>query len=547
MTGTDVMIVGAGPVGLTLAVALRRLSVDVRIVDKSPETKRQPRACVIWPRAEEALDDLGISGPFENLANEFRGAALYANGRRLAELEMGRVPSAYPYPWVIEQHDTERLLAEQLENLGVRVEWNTEATDVRLSDDRAEILLRRADGSQETAGASWVVGAEGTRSVVRERLGISFEGGRRKNLQALQVNAVARDWPYPYSENHGYFFLAPGVSIGVFPLPAGGYRFFAFAEDPDPSRKEAPTLEEMRDLVARTAEAPNLVLEPTEPLWLNRARFSDRLATTLRKGRALLAGDAAHAWAPIGGHGMNAGLRGAHNLAWKLAAVVRGEARDSLLDTYSDEQRATATAVMREMRLNALEIPLPPLGLRAFAAAVPLALSSDGLQRKLEFVLSDLGMHHRRSGLSSRRVAGGRLSGLVRTGDRAPDVAVVAGGGERTFLRRLLAYDRWTVLLRHAGEDDGASRRAREDRARKAAALYRAPVRVVSVTPYGSDAERALGSGGLAMLVRPDGHVGLLAPADDTGALGTYLGRWYHAAPGDARYPATLGRVATTA
>jgi 2-polyprenyl-6-methoxyphenol hydroxylase-like FAD-dependent oxidoreductase len=546
----EVLVVGAGPVGLTLAIALRRLSVGVRVVDKAPETKRQPRACVIWPRAEEALAQLGVVDPLVDLANGFGGAEVYANARRLGELEMGDVPSAYPRPLVVEQHDTERLLAEQLERMGVRVEWGAEVADVRVFGDRAEADLKRADGSRETASAGWVVGAEGTRSVVRERLGIPFEGGRRKNLQALQVNAVAKNWPYPYQEDRGYFFLAPGVSIGVFPLPVGGYRFFAFADDPDPSRKDPPTLGEMRELVARTAGAPGLVLEPTEPSWLNRARFADRVAATLRRGRALLVGDAAHAWAPIGGHGMNAGIRGAHNLAWKLAAVVRGEAREELLDTYSGEQRAAARAVMDEMRFNALEIPLPPLGLRAFAAAAPFALSSGAFKRRLEFALSDLGMHHRKSPLSVDRAPGeGSLRKkrrLVRAGDRAPDVAVSVDGSGRAFLHELLSYERWTLFLAHGAGDDGASRRAREERAHQAAAPYAARVGVASVAPHGAEAQRALGNGGLAVLVRPDGHVGLVAPVDDAGALGAYLGRWYRAAPGTSRRrPEALARAAT--
>jgi 2-polyprenyl-6-methoxyphenol hydroxylase-like FAD-dependent oxidoreductase len=182
---------------------------------------------VIWPRVEEAFWDLGIVGPFEEASKPFRGAAVYANGRRLGELRTGRVPSAYPYPMVIEQHDTERLLAERLETLGVRVEWDTEATDVRPFGDRVEVDLRRADGTKETAASGWVVGCEGTRSMVREGLGIPFEGARRPNLQVLQVNATPKNWPYPYREDRGYFFLAPGVSLGGFPLPVGGYRFFA--------------------------------------------------------------------------------------------------------------------------------------------------------------------------------------------------------------------------------------------------------------------------------------------------------------------------------
>lgn len=528
----DVLIVGAGPVGLTVAIALRKLGIRVRVVDRSPETKRQPRAAVLWPRALEVLRDLGIVEDFEVAANELHSVGIYGDGRHLGRLDVGRVPSAHPYPLVVEQHDIERILCDSLARLGVRVEWRTEATDVRLLGDRAEVTLKRADGSEETATVSWVVGCEGTRSVVRDSVGIPFEGGRRENLQVLQANAVPT-WGYADSPTHGYFFLAPRVALGVFPIPGGGYRFFAFTDDPDPALKDPPTLEEMRELVAAAAHAPGLELELTHPTWITRARFSDRIAATLRRGRALLAGDAAHAWAPVGGHGMNAGIRGAHNLAWKLAAVHRGEAREGLLDTYSEEQRATARAVIREMRFNVLELPLPPLGLLPVKALMPLGLSSEAVKRRVELSLSDLGMHHRESALSSQRAPGRRPAGRVRAGDRLPDVSVTTDGGERTFLRHLLSYDRWTIVLRHGRGDDEASRRARERRIRDAADCCPAPVRLSVISPYGSEAERAFRSarGGLAMLVRPDGHVGLVAHADGADPLaeelGSYLGRWY--------------------
>lgn len=511
----DVLIIGAGPVGLTLAIALTRLSLRVRIIDKAPETKRQPRAAVVWPRAAEVLDDLGVVGDFEKAANDLHSVEVYGGGHRLGELDVGHVTSAHPYPLVIEQHEIEHLLASNLARLGVRVEWHTEATDVRLFEDRAEATLRRTDGTEEIVTSAWVVGCEGTSSLVREKLGIPFEGERRKNLQVVQVNAVPT-WRYADSPTHGYFFLVPHVALGAFPIPGGGYRFFAFTTDPDPNRREAPTLGEMRELIAAAARAPELELELTQPTWITRARFQDRIASTLRRGCALLAGDAAHAWAPVGGHGMNAGIRGAHNLAWKLTAVHRGEAHVDLLDTYSEEQRATARAVIREMRFNVLELPLPPLGLLAVQMLMPLGLSSKAVRRRIEFTLSDLGMHHRESVLSSHRGGGSRL----RAGDRVPDVAVEADG-MRTRLHRLLSMDRWTLLLRTDRDDGRAAQRLCG-----AVAPFKAQIRVASITPAGKDAERALGwdgQDGHMLLVRPDGHVGLLARADDVRSLDDYL------------------------
>src|ERR671916_884016 len=166
----DVIVVGAGPVGLALAIGLRRRGLGVRLVDKAAETKREARAAVIWPRTREVLADFGVEDTFQRAANELRSVAVYADGDRLGELELGRLATAYPFPLVIEQDATERLITEHLEELGVRVEWRTEVTDVRSFDDQAEATLRRADGSEERAVSGWVVGCEGSRSVVREGL-----------------------------------------------------------------------------------------------------------------------------------------------------------------------------------------------------------------------------------------------------------------------------------------------------------------------------------------------------------------------------------------
>jgi 2-polyprenyl-6-methoxyphenol hydroxylase-like FAD-dependent oxidoreductase len=343
-------------------------------VDKAAETKREARAAVIWPRAREVLADFGVEDTFQRAANELRSVAVYAEGDRLGELELGRLATAYPFPLVLEQDATERLLAEHLEELGVRIEWHTEVTGVRSFDDRAEATLRRSDDSTETAVSSWIVGCEGSRSVVRGSLGIPFEGARRENLQVVQIDAEPR-WRHTESPERGYFFLAANTSLGCFPVPEGGWRFFAFTTDPNPTQKEPPTLGEMRELIASAARAPELEL--SKPRWVNRARFQDRIAGTLRHGRALLAGDAAHVWAPIGGHGMNVGLQDAHNLAWKLAAVHRGEAQERMLDTYSDEQKQMARAVVREMKLNVLERPNPSTLVPALKALMPLGLALD--------------------------------------------------------------------------------------------------------------------------------------------------------------------------
>ncbi|MFD0366856.1 FAD-dependent monooxygenase [Streptomyces sp. NPDC127114] len=522
MPDVDVCVVGAGPVGLTLAIALRRLGIGVRVVDRAPAAKREARALVVWPRAAEALDALGVAGTLGRHAVELGEVTIHGAGRRLGGLTTGWHRSAHSRPLNIEQHDIERLLCAELAGLGTEVEWNSEVTDVKVHDDRAEFGLLLGDGSAESGTASWIVGCEGTASVVRDRLGIPFQGRRRTGLQVVQGNAHA-DWPYGRHPGHGHIFLAPRRSLLVFPLPGGGFRFFCFRDDPDPDLTAPPTLDELRDLVAGTARLPRLRLTPTDPPWLNRARFSDRVAARLRCGRGLLAGDAAHAWAPVGGHGMNVGMLGAHNLAWKLAAVHRGEADERLLDTYDTEQRALALRYIREMRVNFMELPLPALGYHAFTATVPLALALPGFQRRIDRQLSDLGRHHRASALSWQRTAArpGRCR-APRAGERMPDALVSTGhpGTGPVRLHTLLRYDTWTLVLPAAGPgDDAAVREAVVERCTRGPV----PVRVLPVTPADAAEERLLGRPGELRLVRPDGYVGLVAPVDRPATLGAYL------------------------
>ncbi|MFB7363703.1 FAD-dependent oxidoreductase [Streptomyces hydrogenans] len=190
----DVCVVGAGPVGLTLAIGLRRLGLGVRIVDRAPETKREARALVLWARAREALDALGVGALLDAHGVELGAVTVHARGRALGELTTGWARSAFARPLNVEQHVIERLLAGELARLGTRVEWNTEVTDVKAHEDRAEFTLRHGDGGIETGSAPWIVGCEGTRSVVRDRLGIAFEGRRRTGLQVVQGNALPT-WP----------------------------------------------------------------------------------------------------------------------------------------------------------------------------------------------------------------------------------------------------------------------------------------------------------------------------------------------------------------
>ncbi|MFF4741011.1 FAD-dependent monooxygenase [Streptomyces sp. NPDC001262] len=508
----DVVVIGAGPTGLALAVGLRQYGVDVVLVEKEAREKREARAGVIWQRELEVLDDLGCAERFLAAGLPLRRVEVHAEGRKVGAIDLTATRTPFPRPLAIEQDAVERLLGERLVEVGGEVEWSTEAVGVRTHEGGAEVDLRSADGTQRTVRCAWVVGCEGSRSIVRKSLGIPFEGDKRPNLQCVQLNAEV-EWKHPYHPDQSFFFLERGASMGVSPRPGGGYRFFCFRTDPDPSQVEPPGVEEMRALLADTVHDPDVRLVPTDPPWANRARFQDRFAATLREGRALLAGDSAHLWAPIGGHGLNTGLRGAHNLAWKLAAVQRGWADETIVDTYASEQRITAQKVMREMQHDVLELPPTAVTLLGMRTLGPRLLGSTWFPARIRTILSDLTMHHREGALAEHRAARGGL----RAGDRLPDLPVTVDG-EPWRLHDLLSYERWTLLVAPGADVDGGE---------LGDVLARCAVPVEVFRPKLERGAPGRLPRARLVLVRPDRHVGLIADRADV--LDAYLHRWFAA------------------
>jgi 2-polyprenyl-6-methoxyphenol hydroxylase-like FAD-dependent oxidoreductase len=238
---TDVLVIGAGPVGLALATGLVLHGLAVRIVDRGAGPKTEPRAAVIWPRGAEVLDDLGAGERVRAAANELKYLDLHSRGRTLGQVALGPLDSHFPFPLLIEQDETERLLAERLLELGTAVEWNSEAVELQPTPDRAETTLRRPDGAFERVATAWVVGCDGARSFVRRGLGIAFEGRPVPDLQILQVDAVPH-WRHRADPARGAYFIAPDACLGCFPLPDGRHRFFCYSTDPNPDLVDPPTL-----------------------------------------------------------------------------------------------------------------------------------------------------------------------------------------------------------------------------------------------------------------------------------------------------------------
>ena len=504
----DVLIAGAGPTGLTLALALRRLGVDCMVIDAGDGPRAEPRAAVVWPREAELLAAIGLGDALRQAARPLSPTTVFHGRRRLGELTLAGVASAFERPLVIEQHVLQGLLEAELHDAGGRVRWWTGLQDFAPAEDgiHAEVLGPEGAG---LVRARWLVGCDGAHSLVRKRLGVAFVGRSSPNLEVVQVKA---DLDWPYDPARGALFLAPDHAMGAFPMPDGRRRFYCFKTIEAPNRTSAPTLDEIQRLIGAMMGRGPVELRDVD--WLSRARFQQRIAARLRVGRVLLAGDAAHVWPAVGGHGMAVAILGACNLAWRLAAVIRGQGPVRLLDVYGDEQRAQAAAMIGKLRFDLFERPLPGPVIAGLAAVLPQVLRSRRAQAAIEGgLMSDLALHHRRSPMSRSRAAGG-----PRAGDRAPDVFLTCHGRPRR-LHQLLSIRGWTLILPPAADADRIAARL----------AGRTPVRLVQATTADAEAWRALGGFRNLLLVRPDGYIGLVARPEDLEALDAYLDAWLKA------------------
>lgn len=339
--GGPVIIVGAGPTGLTLATELRRGGVEVVLLERRPHRGVDgSRAAGMQPRTIEMLDQRGVAdrflavGPQSNLGN-FAGVLL----------NYSVLPSRFPYAINILQAETEQILENMAGELGVSVRWSREVTGVRDTDEGVVVTVEGPAGT-ETVSGSYLVGCDGGRSAVRKLMDVGFPG-TDATMMCL-IGDVELDDPPQWP-----MFLQRRElgSITVVQFRPGWYRVCTSERKTADTATGPVTLEELRASTLRVAGTDFGMHDPT---WLSRFGDSVRQADRYRVGRVFLAGDAAHIHFPAGGQGMNMGIQDAFNLGWKLATVLRGEAPESLLDTYHAERHATDADTLKVIRAQSV-------------------------------------------------------------------------------------------------------------------------------------------------------------------------------------------------
>ena len=511
--GTQVLITGAGPAGLTLACELTRRGIHCFVAEKDQKPAAGSRGKGLQPRTQEIFEDLGIlpevrarGGLYPPLQARSGGTVVFEG--RMDPLRPVTPDVPYPNLWMLPQWQTAGILHARLASLGGRVEFGSELESFRQDPGGVTAILRRGDSARQVR-ADYLVGADGGHSAVRRILGVGFAGQTRDHQRTIvadvHADGVSRDFWHVWTaadDQNGY-------QLGLCPLP--GTAAFQLTA-PIAAGDDAPelTLRALQRLADEAAGPGQLAF--TSMTWCSLYRTSIRMAERFRAGRAFLAGDAAHVHSPAGGQGLNTSIQDAYNLGWKLAAVLRG-APAALLDSYEAERLPVAADV---------------LGISTRLHDKAADGEADAHQRD-DPELRQLSVGYRDGPLSQECRA---APGVVRAGDRAPD-APGSVDGDTARLFGLLHGGQTTLL---AFGPAGAA---------IATALVTerpgAPVRAVSVervqnqpavapevtarstgtarfTDTAGEAHRSYGiSAGqdVLLIVRPDGYIGL---ATDAGA-----------------------------
>lgn len=489
---TDVLIIGAGPAGTALAIDLARRGVAVRLIDKAPHAFDGSRAKGIQPRTLEVLDDLGALPDIVN-----QGALYPPMGIHLGPVTIpftmmakGKRGPDVPYPdtWLIPQHRTDRALHARFESLGRRVEFGAELVD--FTDHGTHVTAHIATaGCAEDITARYLVGADGGASRVRKALSVEFSGSTDEADRILIVDAAVSG-----GLSRKYWHVWPGIKgrfVGACPLPHSDKFQWMIRLSPD----EQPP-QDLAQINARIqAHTRNKRLALHDVAWQSVFRPNIRLAQNYRRGRVLLAGDAAHVHTPAGAQGLNTGIGDAYNLGWKLGQVLAG-ADDRLLDSYEQERQPIAAGV--------------------------LGLSTKKYEGIGKFDPSSV-----RRGKDEKQLAltyhGGPLAPLaadrtatLRVGDRAPNADLVTADGDRVRLFDIYRGPQFTAVAygRHA-----ADALAELDWPDNGAQLTRViidtegcggPDRALS-DPTGQFAKIYGLSRDTLVLMRPDGYIGHIA------------------------------------
>ena len=531
----QVLIAGAGPTGLTLAIELARRGVLPRVVEKAGGPINEARALGLSVRTLEVMDALGIIEPVIERAKRVHGFTFWDHhGSRLTTIPFAFEELATPYPLelLLPQDRIQRLLIQRFEDLGGHVEFGVELTAVDGSGDSPpQATLRHSDGRDEAVTPDWLVGADGASSRVRDAFAVPFEGSKYE--EHFLLADVAIRWDLDDTAAHVFFHDEGTMFAFAYPEP-GRWRLVDTTGQAK-TGEPGPTLERFRHLLA----GAGILAEIDNPTWTSLYSIHRRIVSSMRPApRVFLIGDAAHVHSPVSGQGLNTGIQDGFNLGWKLALAANGRASGALLASLESERRPVAQSVLDSTdTLTRAIVEKHGFAARMRDLAFKALSEFSFVSRNFTKMNAKLDLGYRDSPIVLADASDGK--GRLRAGDRAPALAPGSMGGGRGEMLSFLREPRHTLLVFADGDT-----RDLTDLAKAVVAcddlidLAVVPDGAASPSGVRGDALVKDPTGALrraydaderpasAFLIRPDGYIAARVPVEGTSdVLARYLDR----------------------
>ncbi len=532
-TQTEVLIVGAGPVGLLAANILATYGVPFRIIEKDPGPTSESRATIVHGRTVELLDKLGLSESVLQNGQRVFHATLARNQRTLANFPISGaadVPSPFSFAVIHEQWKTEGLLSRTLEANGVKVEWSTEFVSLESEATGNRVTIQFASGNQETLFARYVIAADGARSQIRQQLGLSFEGSTYEQIAFTGDVDMHTDLP---RDKLNLLYFREGF-VGFVPLKSeSGHAYRLIGTLPDnleadvrAGRKNEIDSADLKYIFEAHLKTSAELLKVHQ---LQIYRLHRRLVGTFRHRNVFLAGDAAHLHTPAGGQGMNTGIGDAFNLSWKLAMVINDWAQPELLESYDPERRYVAEKVLngsdKGFALEASKHPVMQFfNNHILPSMIRVANKIPAARRFNSRLFSQNWIDYAKS--PSVAAASGPRG--LQPGARFPYIKLEAGEHQGKTTHELIrGLNHQLFVFSGTHVNNAQADTASIQKTLQTSAL---PIDVITIAASCSSAYKICGvevNEPTVFFIRPDGHVAFRGSISNLNAFETYLGRVY--------------------
>lgn len=411
---TPVLIIGAGPVGLTMAAFLHHHKVPCRIIDKRSEATQTSNAVAIHARTLELMKSIGLIAELQARGKKIQSIEVGSKKKTLINWQMNRVDSDYDFALCVPQSQTEKILIEHLKQSGITVERNLELIDISQDKTSCSAKLKNNITNEEiTITTDWLVSCDGYHSAVRDRLSTVSYNGSDMQLRFIMIDAPVECDNKELLDKISVY-NGPDCTLMLFPMQnsvrlaaeiSRSHRFDHLDDEPD---------QNIFTEIAKDCLPYEITIG--KPLWTSKFWIHERLASHYRINRIFLAGDAGHAHSPAGGQGMNTGMQDAINLAWKLALVYHTKAKENLLDSYEAERRPVAAQVISKAgKLTQVMTADNSFFTTVRDTVMPLITSFETIQNKVTNELAETSINYRKSPLN----LGGKTA-KTRAGDLCP-------------------------------------------------------------------------------------------------------------------------------